>query len=105
MNTLFQWLALGAFVMMMIGVGLITFLCYMLRPELQPFIKDIAPMVGSISMLLPLAVVPVVSWLTPKFSKEHLDQVFGAGDGDEKNFEAVPVVSQEKEREVAVAEG
>ena len=27
-------------------------------------------------MLLPLVVVPVVSWLTPKFSQAHIDKVF-----------------------------
>jgi SSS family solute:Na+ symporter/sodium/proline symporter len=82
-----------------LGFSVITFLCYMLHPELQPFIKDIAPMVGSISMLLPLVVVPVVSWLTPKFSKEHLDWVFGV----EKVHESVSLVSKKaKERKVAV---
>lgn len=59
------------------GYSLGSFLYYFLRPELRPLIKSVAPRVGSIAMLLPLLVVPVVSWLTPKFSKEHINNVFG----------------------------
>ncbi|HHU50959.1 MAG TPA: sodium:solute symporter [Firmicutes bacterium] len=59
-----------------LGYSVGSFLYYCVRPELRPLIKDVAPRVGSISMLLPLVVVPVVSWLTPKFSQAHIDKVF-----------------------------
>lgn len=59
-----------------LGVSVGSFLYYILRPELQPLLKDRAAMIGSLSMLVPLVVVPVVSWLTPKFSQAHLKRVF-----------------------------
>ena len=68
----------GAWAGFVVGLGYSvgSFLYYYVRPELRPLIKDIAPQVGSISMLLPLLVVPIVSWLTPKFSQTHIDRVF-----------------------------
>lgn len=36
-----------------------------------------APMIGAISMVVSIVVVPVVSLLTPKFSKEHIDAIYG----------------------------
>src|SRR5690606_32985328 len=68
----------GAWAGFVVGLGYSvgSFLYYYVRPELRPLIKDIAPQVGSISMLLPLLVVPIVSWLTPKFSQAHIDRVF-----------------------------
>ncbi|MGD8401264.1 MAG: sodium/solute symporter [Bacillota bacterium] len=39
--------------------------------------EKLAPLVSSVSMLLPLVIVPVVSWLTPAYSEAHLERVFG----------------------------
>jgi SSS family solute:Na+ symporter len=39
--------------------------------------EKLAPLVSSVSMLLPLLIVPVVSWLTPAYDNEHLERVFG----------------------------
>lgn len=68
----------GAWAGFIVGLGYSvgSFLYYYVRPELRPLIKDVAPQVGSISMLLPLVIVPIVSWLTPKFSQAHIDRVF-----------------------------
>ncbi|HEY8345040.1 MAG TPA: sodium:solute symporter, partial [Bacillota bacterium] len=81
-----------------LGYSVGNFLYYCARPELRPLIKDVAPRVGSISMLLPLVVVPVVSWLTPKFSQAHLDKVFP----EEGEFatDCQERVSEERERAV-----
>ena len=86
-----------------LGFSLMSFLYYMLRPELQPLIKEKAPLIGSVSMLLPLVVLPVVSWLTPQFSREHLSRVFGEEEG--RASKPVAATPQGKKREVAVAKG
>jgi SSS family solute:Na+ symporter len=39
--------------------------------------EKLAPLVSSVSMLLPLIIVPIVSWFTPAYEKEHLARVFG----------------------------
>lgn len=36
-----------------------------------------APLIGAISMIVSLIVVPIVSLVTPKFSKEHIDAIYG----------------------------
>jgi SSS family solute:Na+ symporter len=40
--------------------------------------EKLAPLVSSVSMLIPLLIVPVVSWFTPAYSEAHLESVFGA---------------------------
>jgi SSS family solute:Na+ symporter len=39
----------------------------------------VIPTIGSLAMIIPLGVVPVVSLVTPAFSREHLARVFGPG--------------------------
>lgn len=36
-----------------------------------------SPFFGTLAMIVPLMVVPLVSWLTPEYSAEHLGKVFG----------------------------
>ncbi|APC09482.1 sodium:solute symporter family transporter [Neomoorella thermoacetica] len=39
---------------------------------------SVIPTIGSLAMVIPLGVVPMVSLVTPAFSREHLAKVFGA---------------------------
>lgn len=41
---------------------------------------NLIPTIGSLAMIIPLGVVPLVSLLTPAFSREHLLKVFGSAD-------------------------
>ncbi|HOQ23152.1 MAG TPA: sodium:solute symporter [Bacillota bacterium] len=70
----------GAWAGLIAGVGysMGTFIWYALDPARFAAVTSVAPRVGSLAMLIPLVVVPVVSWLTPKFSQAHLDRVFGS---------------------------
>jgi len=40
------------------------------------FNTKLIPMVGSIAMIVPLFIVPLVSFITPKFSSTHLEKIF-----------------------------
>ncbi|MDN5344177.1 MAG: solute:Na+ symporter, family [Clostridia bacterium] len=40
---------------------------------------SVIPTIGSLAMIIPLGVVPLVSLVTPAFSREHLAWVFGSG--------------------------
>lgn len=40
---------------------------------------SIIPTIGTLAMIIPLGVVPLVSLMTPAFSREHLARVFGPG--------------------------
>jgi len=37
-----------------------------------------APLIGAIAMVVSLIVVPLVSWVTPRFSPSHIEDVFGS---------------------------
>ncbi len=45
-----------------------------------------APMIGVIAMLVSLVMVPVVSFITSKFSKEHIEAIYGEVDKSELEF-------------------
>ncbi|SMB90486.1 solute:Na+ symporter, SSS family [Thermanaeromonas toyohensis ToBE] len=62
----------GAWAGFITGVALSLGLSFYYRLD-----STIIPTIGSLAMLLPLAVVPVVSLFTPAFSPEHLKHVFG----------------------------
>lgn len=40
---------------------------------------SLIPTIGAAAMVVPLVIVPIVSVLTPKFSEEHLQKVYGEG--------------------------
>lgn len=79
----------GAWAGLIAGVGysLGTFFWYAIDPVRLGLIQSIAPRVASIAMLIPLIVVPVVSWLTPKFSEAHLWKVFSFQNEDQGQSE------------------
>lgn len=58
------------------GYSISTFVWHVIDPIRFSQLKAIAPQVGALAMLIPLVVVPVVSWLTPKFSPAHIEHVF-----------------------------
>lgn len=62
----------GAWAGFLTGVTLSLGLSFYYRLD-----SSIVPIIGSLAMLLPLAVVPAVSLFTPAFSPEHLKHVFG----------------------------
>ncbi|HHW70314.1 MAG TPA: sodium/proline symporter [Clostridiales bacterium] len=45
-----------------------------------------APMIGTIAMLVSLAVVPVVSLVTPKFSTNHIETIYGEVEDSKLEF-------------------
>ncbi|MFZ5975744.1 MAG: sodium:solute symporter family transporter [Bacillota bacterium] len=60
------WAGVVSGVVVTVGLGLFT--------------KIPAPTIGMISMLAGVVIVPLVSLMTPKMAKEHLDQVFALED-------------------------
>ncbi|MGB9660934.1 MAG: sodium:solute symporter family transporter [Moorellaceae bacterium] len=62
----------GAWAGLISGVALSLGLSFYYRLD-----SNLIPAIGSLAMILPLAVVPLVSLLTPAFSPEHLQRVFG----------------------------
>ena len=61
----------GVWAGLITGVG-VSILGVLVFPD-----EKIAPLVSSTAMILPLAVIPVVSLLSKKFATSHLDKVFG----------------------------
>ena len=55
--------------------------------------EKLAPLVSSVSMLIPLLIVPVVSWFTPAYGEAHLERVFGAENTSGAGLAAVGVNS------------
>ena len=41
------------------------------------FDAGLMPVIGSVAMIVPLFVVPIVSWLTEPLPKEHLVKAYG----------------------------
>ncbi|GFN21898.1 sodium:solute symporter family transporter [Thermanaeromonas sp. C210] len=66
----------GAWAGMLTGVALSLGLSFYYRLD-----GGLIPLIGSLAIIVPLAVVPLVSLLTPAFSREHLQQVFGEEPG------------------------
>lgn len=61
----------GVWAGLITGVG-VSILGVLVFPD-----EKIAPLVSSTAMILPLAVIPVVSLISKKFAISHLDKVFG----------------------------
>jgi SSS family solute:Na+ symporter len=61
----------GAWAGMISGVGISIVGTLIFRDE------KLAPLVSSVSMLIPLIILPVVSWVTPAYGEAHLKLVFG----------------------------
>ncbi|MCG0277169.1 MAG: hypothetical protein L5656_01360 [Thermanaeromonas sp.] len=62
----------GAWAGFLTGVTLSLSLSFYYRLD-----SNVVPAIGCLAMLIPLAVVPVVSLFTPAFSTQHLKRVFG----------------------------
>jgi SSS family solute:Na+ symporter len=62
----------GAWAGMLSGVVISIFGTLIFKDE------KLAPLVSSVSMLIPLVIIPVVSWFTPAYGKAHLELVFGS---------------------------
>ncbi|MDN5347841.1 MAG: solute:Na+ symporter, family [Clostridia bacterium] len=62
----------GAWAGLITGVGLSLGLAYYYHLD-----GAVIPTIGTLAMVVPLGVVPLVSLVTPAFSREHLARVFG----------------------------
>lgn len=62
------------------GYSISVFLWHAIDPVRFNQLSSIAPRVGAIAICIPLVVVPIVSWLTPKFSASHIERVFDIKD-------------------------
>jgi SSS family transporter len=50
------------------------------------------PMIGSLAILVPLVITPIVSFLTPGYSEEHLKEVYGDYYKEERGFSIKEVI-------------
>jgi SSS family solute:Na+ symporter len=55
------------------------------------FDAALMPIIGSVAMIIPLFVVPIVSWFTAPLPVEHLARVYGQG-----IYEAMPKAGSEE---------
>ena len=69
----------GAWAGVLTGLGVSTGLAVFFR-----FDDALLPLIGSVAILLPLVVVPLVSLVTERYPEEHLDKIFGSRGMDSK---------------------